>query len=483
MFYNSEFYLSPLWWAFVLCKHSSYPVFKCFAALIAWRLACRLWVRTAYQDQALCLQPSERARVAKQSGRHVHSSHFPGIYPHKNYPQLCTAWDIQSLLHQALCDLALFQLPPHLLLPCYSSHSSPPGALNMGALPPLQCPVPQVPMSKYQLWGLLTKVVFSHHQAHCSNSCAVSGWCYLTISSSAAPFSFHLQSFLASGSFPVSQLFASDGWSMDVQCLLEFLFFIFLSPPNHPMRIGIWTILVIPTYKKDCLVCSDQLLSRVWLFATPWTAARQASLSITNSWTLLKFMSIESVMPSNHLILCRPLLLPPSIFPSFRVFSSESVLPIKWPKYWSFSFSINPSNEYSGLISFRMDWISLKSKEPLKSLLQHHSSKAPILQHSAFFIVQLSHPYMTTGKTIALIRQTFVGKVMFLLFNMLLVITFLPRSKRLLISWLQSPPAVILEPPLPLQNKVCYCFHYFPIYFPWSDGTRCHDINFLYVEF
>ena len=120
----------------MLCKHSSYPVFKCFAALIAWRLACRLWVRTAYQDQALCLQPSERARVANQSGKHVRSIHFPGIYPHKNYPQLCTARDIHSLLHQALCDLALFQLPPYLLLPCYSSHSSPPGALNMGALPP-----------------------------------------------------------------------------------------------------------------------------------------------------------------------------------------------------------------------------------------------------------------------------------------------------------------------------------------------------------
>ena len=183
--------------------------------------------------------------------------------------------------------------------------------------------------------------------------------------------------------------------------------------------------------------------------ATPCTAACQASLSITNSQSLLKLMSIESVMPSNHLILCHPLLLLPSIFPSIRVFSNKSVLCIRWPKYWSFSFSISPSNDYSGLISFRMDWLDLLAVQgTLKSLLQHHSSKASILQHSGFFIVQLSHPYMTTGKTIALTRQTFVGKVMSLLFNMLsrLVITFLPRRKRLLISWRQSPSAVILEP-------------------------------------
>ena len=150
-------------------------------------------------------------------------------------------------------------------------------------------------------------------------------------------------------------------------------------------------------------------------------------------------MSIESVMPFNHLILCRPLFLPPSIFPSIRVFSNQSVLRNMWPKYWSFSFNINPSNEYSGLISFRMDWLDLLAVQgTLKSLLQHHSSKATILWHSAFFIVQLSHPYMTSGKTIALSRWTFVGKV-FLLFNMLsrLVIAFLPRSKCLLISWLQ----------------------------------------------
>jgi len=160
-------------------------------------------------------------------------------------------------------------------------------------------------------------------------------------------------------------------------------------------------------------ISSVQLLSHVQLFAMLWTAACQASLSITNSQSLLKFMFIESVMPSNHFILCHPLLLPPSIFPSIRVFSSESVLCIRWPKYWSFSFSISPSNEYSGLISFRMDWLDLLAVQgALKSLLQHHSSKASILQCSAFFIIQLSHPYMTTGKTIPLTRWTFVGKVM-----------------------------------------------------------------------
>ena len=172
---------------------------------------------------------------------------------------------------------------------------------------------------------------------------------------------------------------------------------------------------------------------------TPRTTALQASLSITNSWSLLKLMAIELVMPSNHLILCRSLLLAPSIFPSIRVFSNELLLRIRWPKYWSFSFSISPSNEYSGLISFRVDWLDLLTVQgTLKSLLQYHSSKAPILQCSAFFIAQLSHPYMTTQKTIALTRWTFVDKVMSLLFNMLsmLVIAFLPRSKCLLISWL-----------------------------------------------
>ena len=180
-----------------------------------------------------------------------------------------------------------------------------------------------------------------------------------------------------------------------------------------------------------------------------WTAARQASLTITNSWSLPKLMSIVLVMPSNHLILCHPLLLLHSIFASIRVFSNESALCIRWPKYWSFSFNIRPSNEHPGLISFRMDWLDLLAVQgTLKSLLQHHSSKASILLHSAFFIVQLSHPYMTTGKTIALTRWNFVDKVMSLLLNMLsrLVITFLPRSKHLFISWLQSPSAVILEP-------------------------------------
>ena len=183
------------------------------------------------------------------------------------------------------------------------------------------------------------------------------------------------------------------------------------------------------------------------LFATPWTAACQASLSITNSRNLLKLMSIESVMPSNHLILYCPLLLLPSIFPSIRVFSDESVLRIRWPKNWSFSFSISPSNEHSGLISFRMDWLDLLAVQgTLKSLLQHYSSKASTLWNSAFFIVQLSHPYMTTGKTIALTRWTFVGKIMSLLFNVLsrLVINFLPmclglhKKIRKLFSWKRS---------------------------------------------
>ena len=186
------------------------------------------------------------------------------------------------------------------------------------------------------------------------------------------------------------------------------------------------------------------------LFATPWIAARQASWTITNSWSLLKLMLIESVMPSSHLIPCHPLLLLPPIPPSIRVFSNESTLRMRWPKYWSFSFSISPSNQHPRLISFRLDWLDLLAVQgALKSHCQHHSSKASIFQCSAFFIVQLSHQYMTAGKTIALTRWTFVGKVMSLHFNMLsrLVITFFPGSKRLLISWLQSPSAVILEPP------------------------------------
>ena len=172
-----------------------------------------------------------------------------------------------------------------------------------------------------------------------------------------------------------------------------------------------------------------------------YTTAHQASLSITNSWNLLKLMSIESVMPSNHLILCHPL------SPCITVFSNESVLLIRWPNYWHFSFSLSPSNEYSGLISFRIDWFDLLVVQGTPKSLQHHSSKALILRCSAFFMVQLSHPHMTTGKTIALTRWIFVGKIMSLLFNILsrFVIAFPPRSKRLLISWLQSPSAVILE--------------------------------------
>ena len=214
-----------------------------------------------------------------------------------------------------------------------------------------------------------------------------------------------------------------------------------ISPGNCFCRFGIGLLSSIPRDDNIFTLTSVQSLIRVWLFVTPWTAACPASLSITNSQSLLKLMSVESVRPSNHLILCQPLLLLPSVFPRIRVFSNESVFRIRWPKYWSFSFSISPSKEYSGLISFRMDWLDLLAVQgTLNSLLEHHSSKASILRHSAFFTVQLSHPYMTTGKTIALTRQTFVDKVMSLLFNMLsrLVITCLPRSECLLISWLHT---------------------------------------------
>ena len=208
---------------------------------------------------------------------------------------------------------------------------------------------------------------------------------------------------------------------------------------------------------RGCL-SSVQLLSCVWLFVTPWTAAHQASLSITNSWSLLKLMSIESVMPTKHLILCHPLLLLPSIFPSIRVFSSESVLFIRWTKYWSFSFSISPSNEYSGLISFRTDWLDLLAVQgTLMSLLQYHSSKASILQCSAFLILQLLHPYMTTGKTIALARQTFVNKVMSLLFNML--------SKEQ-VSFNLMAAVTICSDFGAQENKVCHYFLCFPTYLP-----------------
>ena len=185
-------------------------------------------------------------------------------------------------------------------------------------------------------------------------------------------------------------------------------------------------------------------------------------------------------MPSSHLILCCTLLLLPSIFPSIRVFSSESALRIRWPKYWSFSFNISPPNEHPGLISFRMGWLDLLAVQgTLKSLLQHHSWKASIFWHSAFFIVQLSHPYMTTGKTTALTGRTFVGRVKSLLFNMLsrLVITFLPKSKHLLIS------ITICSDFGAPQNKVWHCFHCFPIYLPWNDGTGCHGLNFFNVDF
>ena len=241
------------------------------------------------------------------------------------------------------------------------------------------------------------------------------------------------------------------------------------------------------SFSTDTVQFSSVTRSGLTLCDT-WTAAHQASLFITNFRTLPKLMSIESVMPSNYHILCHPLLVLPSIFPQIRVFSNESALHIRWPKYCSFSFSISPSNEYSGLISFMIDCSDLLAVQgTLKSLLQHHSPKASILWRSAYFMVQLSHPYMTIGKTIALTGQTFGSKVMSLLFNMLfmLVITFLPRSKHLLISWLQSPTAVILEPPKikSVTISISHYFHCFPIYLPWSDGTSCHDFSFLNVEF
>ena len=210
---------------------------------------------------------------------------------------------------------------------------------------------------------------------------------------------------------------------------------------------------------------SVQLIIHVRLLVTPWIAACQASMSITNSRSLLKLMSIKSVMPSNHLILCRPLLLLPSIFPSIRVFQMSHFFISGGQSIGaSFSFNISPSTEHPGLISFRMDWLDLLAVQgTLKSLLQYHNSKASILWRSAFFTVQLSHPYTTTGKATALTRWTFLCKVMSLLFNMLsmLVIAFLPRSKHLLISWLQPPSSVIKK-----KNKVCQCFHCFPIYLP-----------------
>ena len=229
---------------------------------------------------------------------------------------------------------------------------------------------------------------------------------------------------------------------------------------------------------------SVQSLSCVWPFATPWMAAHQSSLFITNSWSLFNSCPQSRWCHPTILSSVVPFSSCPQSFPASGSFP-ESVL-IRWPKYWSFSFSISPSNEYSGLTSWRIDWLDLRAVQgTLKSLLQHHRSKASILRHSTFFfMVQLLHLYMITGKTIVLTRWTFFGKVMSLLFNMLsrLVIAFLPRSKPLLISWLQSPSAVILEPSPP-PSEVFHYFYCFPICFPWSDGTRCHDLSFLNVEF
>ena len=220
---------------------------------------------------------------------------------------------------------------------------------------------------------------------------------------------------------------------------------------------------------NNCTYCGDYVVVVVFRHSVtsnsllpPWTPARQASLAFTISKSLLKFVSIESVMSSNYLILCHPLLLLPSFFASVSVFSNESILRIRGPKYWRFSFSISPSNAYLGLISFRIDWFEILAVQGTpKRLLQHHNSKASILRHSAFYIVQISHPYMTTGKTIALTRWTFVGKVMSLLFNTVsrFVIAFLPRSKSLLIP-----------------------FNLISLYLSWSDGTGCRDLSFLNIE-
>ena len=235
-------------------------------------------------------------------------------------------------------------------------------------------------------------------------------------------------------------------------------------------------------YTSLCMwVLVVQLLRCVWLFPTPWSAACQAFLSFIIYWSLLKFMSTELVMPSNHFGLCHLFLLLPSIFSSITVFSNETALCIRWPKYWSFSFSINPPTEYSQLISFRNNWFDLlAAQDTLKILLQHHNSKASILCQPAFCMVQLSHPYTTTGKIIALTIQTFVSKVMSLLFNMQsrFVIAFLPRSK-----CLNFVAAVTICSDFEVkEKKICLCFHFFTIYLTWRDGTRCQDLSFLNVE-
>ena len=245
------------------------------------------------------------------------------------------------------------------------------------------------------------------------------------------------------GKWELSSLFFLFNFVIKLKLLKKWSLLIYKETGSNDVYLATQVIMYIKKVRSiqicTIMLLSVQLLSHVWLFETPWTAACQASLSMTKSQSPPKPMSIESVMPSNHLILCHPLLLLPSIFPSIRVFSNESAVCIRWPKYWSFSFNISPSNEHPGMISFRMDWLDLLAVQgTLKSLLQHHSSKAAMLWHSAFFTIQLSHQYLTTGKTIALTRRTFVDKVMSLLFNMLsrLFITFLPRSKHLLISWL-----------------------------------------------
>ena len=247
-----------------------------------------------------------------------------------------------------------------------------------------------------------------------------------------------------------------------------------------------WTysedVLVPLKAKAFTLVAIIQSLSHVWLFVTPWTATRQASLFFSVSQSLLKLMSIEWVMPSNHLLLCCPLLLLPSMFPNIRVFSNESAFCIRLPKYWSFSFIISLSSDYSGLISFRVDWLDLLAVQgTLKSLVQHHSLKASILWCSAFFMVQLSHPYMTTGKAITLTLWTFVNKVMSLLLSMLsrFVIAFLPRSRCLYFK-----AVVTIHSDFEVQeNKICHCFHFSPSCLLWHDRTEFYDLRFLNVEF
>ena len=234
------------------------------------------------------------------------------------------------------------------------------------------------------------------------------------------------------------------------------------------INVAIWFVVIV------------HLLSYVWLSVTSWTATCQASLSFIISWSFLKLMSIVLMMPSNHLILCHPLLLLPSIFPGIRVFSNELALHLRWPKYCSFSTS--PSNEYSGLISFAIDWFDLPAVQgTLKSLLQNHSLKASVLQCPFLFMVQFSHPYMTTGKNIFFTLQTLVGKVMSLLFNTLsrFVIALFPRSKCLNFMAAVS----VLSDSGAQENKICHCFHFSPFYLPWSDRAGCHDLSFLNVEF